>query len=106
MNYRKITAIIPESSLKSVEDALLAEGVSGVTVSSAHGYGEYRNFYAKDNMNDCSRIEVFVEKGKTKKIVKAIASSVSHGLKSDGIIAILPVEEFIHIREFNKANAE
>ncbi len=104
MDYRKVTAIIPDSSLAAVEEALSAIGVPGITVSTAHGYGEYRNFYAKDKMNDCTRVEVFTEKEQAQNIVNAIASSVSHGLKSDGVIAILPVEEFIHIRDFNEIN--
>ncbi|MFV2059983.1 MAG: P-II family nitrogen regulator [Gammaproteobacteria bacterium] len=102
MKYRKVTAIIPDSSLRDAEEALAAIGISGITVSKAHGYGEYRNYYAEDNMNDCSRIEIFTEAEKAKSIADAIAGSVHHGLKTDGVIAILPVEEFMHIHEYNK----
>jgi len=102
MKYRKVTAIIPELSLEDVEKALAEIGISGITVSTAHGYGEYRNYYSKDKMNDCSRIEIFTEVDKAKEIANTIARTVHHGLSSDGVIAILPVEEFIHIREFSE----
>lgn len=104
MKYRKVTAIIPDSSLTNAEEALEAIGVAGITVSKAHGYGEYRNYYAKDQMIDCSRIEIFTETEKAMEIADTIAKSVHHGLKTDGVIAILPVEEFMHIHEYNEKN--
>ncbi len=106
MKYRKVTAIIPDSSLTAVEKALEDIGVSGITVSTAHGYGEYRNFYAKDKMNDCSRVEVFTEAERAKLILNTIAGAINYGLKSDGVIAILPVEEFVHIRDYNAESAD
>lgn len=102
MKYRKVTAIIPDSSLTDAEEALADIGVSGITVSKAHGYGEYRNYYAKDQMNDCSRIEIYTEAEKARAIANTIASSVHHGLPTDGVIAIIPVEEFMHIHEYNE----
>ncbi len=100
MKYRKVTAIIPSLSLDDVEKELLTLGVPGMTVTKAHGMGEYRNYYAKDSMSDCSRVEVFIEAEKAKRIADTIAKVVHQGLSSDGVIAILPVEEFMHIREF------
>jgi len=104
MNYRKITAIIPSLSLDNVEKELIALGVPGMTVSKVHGYGDYRNYYAKDTMSDCSRVEIFTEVEKARQIVNTIARTVHQGMETDGVIAILPVEEFIHIREFSETN--
>lgn len=102
MNYRKVTAFIPQLSLKHVEEKLIKLGVAGMTVSKAHGIGEYRNFFRKDCMSDCSRVEIFTETDKARQIADTIARSVHQGLSTDGVIAILPVEEFIYIRDFEE----
>lgn len=99
MNYRKIIAIIPSLTLEDVEKYLKHAGVPGMSVSNVHGFGEYRNYYTNDTMTDCSRIEVYSEIEKVKQIVNAIAQGAHQGLDSDGVIAILPVEEFLHIHE-------
>ena len=100
MNYRKVTAIIPQITLDQVEEELLAIDVPGMTVSKAHGMGDYRNYYTNDYMTNCSRLEVFIEADKAKLVAKTIAHTVHQGMNSDGIIAILPVEEFIHIKDY------
>ena len=99
MSYRKIIAIIPTLKLEDVEINLKQAGVPGMSVSSVHGYGEYRNYYTNDTMTDCSRVEVYADTKKVKQIVIAIAKATGQGLDSDGVIAILPVEEFLHIHE-------
>lgn len=100
MKYRKIVAIIPSSELDHVEEELTAIGVPGMTVTKVSGIGEYRNYYAKDMMSECRRVDVFTDVGKTNDIVNVIAMAVGKKMKTDGIIAVLPVEEFIHIREY------
>lgn len=100
MKYRKVTAIIPKSVLEKVEQALYEIGIPGMTVSKTHGLGEYRNYYASDHMSDCSRIEIFIEEDKAKIVASTIARASHQGLDTDGIIAILPVEEFIHINDY------
>lgn len=102
MKFCKVTAIFPNLVLTDVEKNLVALGVGGMTVSKAYGFGEYRNFYAKDWMSDCARVEVFTDAEKVNEIVSAIARTVRQGLTSDGVIAVLPVERFIHIREFSE----
>jgi len=99
MKYRKVIAIIPSLALENVENNLKHAGVPGMSVSMVHGYGEYRNYYTNDTMTDCSRIEVYSDTDKVKQIVNAIAQGAHQGLDSDGVIAILPVEEFLHIHE-------
>lgn len=102
MNYRKITAIVPQISLDQIEQELLAIDVPGMTVSKAHGMGDYRNYYTNDFMSDSSRLEVFIEADKAKLVAKTIARTVHKGMSTDGIIAILPVEEFMHIKDYRE----
>lgn len=102
MRFRKVTAIFPALELDRVERALIGAGIPGMTVSRAHGMGEYRNYYTRDFMTDCVRIEVYTEADKADEIVRAIARTVHKGLDSDGIVAVLPVEDLLHIREFSE----
>lgn len=106
MNYRKITAIFPDPSLKMVEQRLMEIGVPGMSVSKTHGFGEYRNFYSTDCMTDCIRVEVFSEADKADEIANAIMGAVHQGMSTDGIVAILPVEKLLHIREFEETKKE
>ena len=102
MKYRKVTAIIPSLSLDEVEKELMSIGVPGMSVTKVHGYGDYRNFYTKDSMTDCARIEIFTEEPQARQIATTIARKVHQGMSTDGVIAILPVEDFMHIREFKE----
>ncbi|NIT61075.1 MAG: P-II family nitrogen regulator, partial [Aliifodinibius sp.] len=52
MKFKKITAIFPSLELDNVEKELIEIGVPGMTISKTHGFGEYRNYYAKDSMTD------------------------------------------------------
>lgn len=100
--FCKVTAIFSTLDLDKVEDALTGVGVAGMTVSKVHGRGKYRNYYAKDTMADWSRAEIFAEADRAEDIVKTIARTVHKGLDSDGIIAVLPVEDLLHIRDFKE----
>ena len=102
MSYRKITAMFPEMVLQNVEKGLMALGVSGMTVSKVHGVGEYRNFYTKDCMTDCVRIEVFVALDQADEVANSIMRAAHQGLSSDGVVAVQPVEKFMHINEFTE----
>ncbi len=102
MKYRKVTAIIPQSTLQQVEIELAAMGVPGMTVTKVHGMGEYRNYYTQDTMSDCSRIEIFTDADNAKEIARAIVQVVGQGMSTDGIIAILPVEEWFHIKDYSE----
>ena len=107
MKYRKVTAIIPTISLNDVEHALMEIAVPGMTVTKARGMGEYRNYYAKDSMTDSSRVEVFIKEENAQEVADTIAKAVHQGMNTDGVIAIMPVDDFMHIREYgNKKNDE
>jgi len=102
MIYRKVTAIIPTISLEEVEKELETFGAPGITITKAQGHGDYRNYYARDSLSNYSRIEIFIEKKEANKISNIIARTVSRGMSTEGVIAIVPVEKFIHIRDFKE----
>uniref|UniRef100_UPI0030DD5273 P-II family nitrogen regulator n=1 Tax=uncultured Marinobacter sp. TaxID=187379 RepID=UPI0030DD5273 len=102
-NFCKVTAIFSSLDLKKVEEALIEAGFSAMTVSRTHGRGRFKNYYAKDTMADSVRVEVFVKAEQADNVVNTIARTVHKGLDSDGIIAVLPVEDLLHIRDFKEA---
>ena len=101
MEYRKITAIFPPLELERIESELIALGVPGMTVSRAHGFGDYRDFFAKDTMTDNIRIEIFTPIDKSDGIVEVLSNAIRHEQNCNGMIAVTPVENLIHIRRFS-----
>lgn len=100
MSYKRITAIIPDTSLAKVESNLVGLGVNWITVSKNRGHGEHRDYFQNDCMTDCIRIEIFIETNKAGCIADAICYAAYEGLNSEGMVAISPVEEFMRVREF------
>ncbi len=98
MPWCKITAIVSKLVLEKVERELQQVGVPGITVTDVKGYGEYKDLFVRDWSVAHVRIEIFVQRTEAQRIVQAIAGVASTGEFGDGIIAILPVDEFLHIR--------
>lgn len=105
MDFRKITAIIRASQLETVEQALLATGVKGVSVTQVSGYGEYHNFYRPDMMTSHARIEIFAAADAAEAIARCIMDAAHLGQPGDGIVAVLPVEKLYRIRTGEEASA-
>ncbi len=99
MEYRKITAIISGSCLPAVEEALQHEATIEVAVTRIKGYGDYKNFYNPEWISTQARIEVFAALADASDIAKAIMDAAYAGLSTDGIVAVLPVEEIYRIRD-------
>lgn len=98
MGWCKITAIVRRMVLETVEQQLQALGVPGITVSHVKGYGEYKDFYARDWSITHARIEIFTGRDDAERIVDTILAVAASGEPGDGIIAILPVDAVYRIR--------
>lgn len=98
MTYKKINAIIRECCLDKVREALVAAGAAGLTVTHVRGAGEYANTFGRDNLSRHARIEVFAEEANVERLVGAIHTTAHTGQAGDGVVAVLPVEGFVHIR--------
>lgn len=98
MELRKVVAIVRESALEKVEDALKDLEVPGISVSRVKGYGEYANFSRADWLVTNARIEVFTLAAKAERIAATIMDAAHVGAGGDGIVAILPVEKLFSIR--------
>lgn len=106
MGFCKVTAIIRPERLESVERALKAQCVPGVSVSKVKGYGEYADFYSSDWMCTHARVEAFVAQRQAEQVAEAIMDAACTGVIGDGIVAVLPVESMYHIRTREKCRVD
>jgi len=102
---KKIEAIIRPFKLDEVKEALLEEGVRGLTISEVRGYGRqkghtetYRGSEYRIEFVPKMKIEVVVEDSKVEKVVDAISKTAKTGQVGDGKIFISKVEDVIRIR--------
>ncbi len=102
---KKIEAIIRPFKLDDVKEALLEEGIRGLTISEVRGYGRqkghtetYRGSEYRIEFVPKMKIEVVVEDSKVEKVVDAISKTAKTGQVGDGKIFISKVEDVIRIR--------
>jgi nitrogen regulatory protein P-II 1 len=102
---KKIEAIIRPFKLDEVKEALVEEGVRGLTISEVRGYGRqkghtetYRGSEYRIEFIPKIKIEVVVEDNNVDKVVDAILKTAKTGQVGDGKIFISSVNEVIRIR--------
>lgn len=102
---RKIEAIIRPFKLDEVKEALLEEGIRGLTISEVRGYGRqkghketYRGSEYQIEFVPKIKIEVVIEEHLLEKAVDAILKSAKTGQVGDGKIFIYEVMDAIRIR--------
>jgi nitrogen regulatory protein P-II 1 len=102
---KKIEAIIRPFKLEDVKEALIEEGIRGLTISEVRGYGRqkghtetYRGSEYRIEFVPKIKIEVVVEDSKVEKIVDAILKTAKSGQVGDGKIFIYNVEDAVRIR--------
>ncbi len=100
-----ITAVIKPHQLDPVKDALLALGVTGMTVSEVAGYGRQRGHsevyrgaeYTVDFVPKI-KIELLVDDPDAGRVIDAIVSESNTGRIGDGKIWTASVDEVIRVR--------
>ena len=102
---KKIEAIIRPFKLEEVKEALVEEGIRGLTISEVRGYGRqkghtetYRRSEYHIEFVPKIKIEVVVEDSKAEKIIDAILRTAKTGQVGDGKIFITNIEDVIRIR--------
>jgi len=102
---KKITAIIRPFKLDEVKEALVEEGIRGLTITEVRGYGRqkghtetYRGSEYQIEFIPKIKIEVVVEENKMENVVDAILKSAKTGQVGDGKIFISDIQEVIRIR--------
>ncbi len=102
---KKIEAIIRPFKLDEVKEALIEEGLKGLTISEVRGYGRqkghtetYRGAEYQIEFVPKIKIEIIVEDNKLEKAVEAILRSARTGQVGDGKIFISNIQDVIRIR--------
>ena len=102
---KKIEAIIRPFKLDEVKEALIEEGVRGLTVSEVRGYGRqkghtetYRGSEYHIEFIPKIKIEVVIENEKEEQVIDAILRTAGTGQVGDGKIFISNIEDAIRIR--------
>ena len=102
---KKIEAIIRPFKLDDVKEALLEEGIKGLTISEVRGYGRqkghketYRGSEYRIEFVPKIKIEIVIPAGKLEKVIEAIVRTAQTGQVGDGKIFISDISDVIRIR--------
>ena len=102
---KKIEAIIRPFKLDDVKEALLEEGIHGLTITEVRGYGRqkghketYRGSEYQIEFVPKIKIEVVVEERLAEKTIDAILRTAKTGQVGDGKIFISDISDVIRIR--------
>lgn len=102
---KKIEAVIRPFKLDEVKEALIEEGIKGLTITEVRGYGRqkghtetYRGSEYRIEFIPKIKIEVVVEDDKAEVVIDAILRSAKTGQVGDGKIFVSDVAEVIRIR--------
>ena len=100
-----ITAIIKPFKLDDVREALLAVGVSGLTVTDVKGYGRqkghtelYRGSEYEVDLLPKTKLEIAVSDDKADEVVEAISTSANSNKIGDGKIFVVDLNQLVRIR--------
>lgn len=102
---KKIEAIIRPFKLDEVKEALVEEGIRGLTITEIRGYGRqkghtetYRGSEYRIEFVPKIKIEIVVNDDKLDTVVDAILRSAKTGQVGDGKIFISEIADVIRIR--------
>lgn len=102
---KKIEAIVRPFKLDDVKEAMIEEGINGMTITEVRGYGRqkghteiYRGSEYRIEFVPKIKIEIVVPESQVDLVVNIIIKAAKTGQIGDGKIFVLPVEDAIRIR--------
>ena len=102
---KKIEAIIRPFKLEDVREALIEEGIHGLTISEVRGYGRqkghtetYRGSEYRIEFVPKIKIEVVIDDSKLDSVLDAISRTAKTGQVGDGKIFVSEIKDVIRIR--------
>ena len=102
---KKIEAIIRPFKLDEVKEALLEEGISGMTITEVRGYGRqkghtetYRGSEHQIEFIPKIKIEIITDKKTAERVIETILSHSKTGQVGDGKIFVSDIADVIRIR--------
>ena len=108
----KIEAVIQNSKLDAVKDALHEIGVEGMTVLEVRGHGRqkghtefYRGREYTVDLIPKIKLELVLPDKMVATVVQAITSAARTGKIGDGKVFVVPIEQAIRIRTEERGEA-
>ena len=102
---KKIEAIIRPYKIDEVKEALIEDGIGGLTITEVRGYGRqrghketYRGSEYQIEFIPKMKLEVVVDDSMVEKAIEAILTNAKTGQVGDGKIFIYDVADAIRIR--------
>jgi nitrogen regulatory protein PII len=107
-----VVAIIRPEKLESVQSALKKQNIDQMTISNVVGSGHergrtliYRSSTVQESLIPRLKLEVAVEDSLVDRAIETIQSHGKTGQIGDGVIFVMAVEKFAHIRASDSATA-
>ena len=102
---KKIEAIIRPFKLDEVKEALLEEGIKGMTISEVRGYGRQKGHKETFRGSEYQiefvpkiKLEIIVEESLAEVVISTILRTAKTGQVGDGKIFVSNIEDAIRIR--------
>jgi nitrogen regulatory protein P-II 1 len=102
---KKIEAIVRHFKLEDVKNALIENGISGMTITEVRGFGRqkghtemYRGTEYRVDFVPKVKIEVVVDNSKVQAAVSAIVKAAQTGQVGDGKIFVSDLTDSVRIR--------
>ena len=100
-----IVAVLKPFTLDDVKEVLKSNGVQGMTLTEAQGFGRqrgqtevYRGAEYEVDFVPKIRVEVLVDDSQADEVVDAIVGSAATGKIGDGKVWVVPVETVVRVR--------
>jgi len=102
---KKLEAFIQPYKLDDVKDALIAAGVTGMSISEVRGHGRqkghtetYRCSEYKVDLLPKVKLELVVPSARAEQIIEVLTAAARSGKIGDGKIFVSSIDEAIRIR--------
>tara|TARA_Y100000782_G_scaffold93220_1_gene103003 strand:+ start:1474 stop:1821 length:348 start_codon:yes stop_codon:yes gene_type:complete len=101
MSLKKVSAIFNTLEKEKLQSAFLQAGIIGYTIHNVQGHGVYNQLYGQADLQDHLQVDIYTSTKYAQLIAELIVETVSVNADSEGLVAIIPVDDlyWIHTKE-------